>query len=380
MRALRLVSVGILCSLGYPKLAIAQVPDPLQEAEVLAATVDAAERSPEAAADLDRTLDLQLVDAQLSKVNDFLDRNPDHEVALLLRVRLGRVHDMLAYRDALAQAFQKMATKLPEHPPLVPYFEILDRILARNPNSAAGHYWRARLLLDQSNLDAAGASPSKGQPVEPSAEATAAMHHATEAVRCDPENAEYREFLARVLAMSDQIDSAAVTLEHESTAGTRLHLLIRDLIAVGRPPAAESDDLLQNFVMMTGMMGAADSEKPSLTLYPEVRFQAWSTRASLDEVEAYYRERLPGTRFFDASGWEGARGAAYVLSSDQRIPVSDAAEYQSGRFGNREHLQLVILPPSVYGEIVVGALEQGMPVGPRRTESRVGILFINGRY
>ncbi len=367
------------CWIGQPVLAQAQVPQALQSAEALATSIDAAERSPALAAGLDDVLDLPTVAAEVAKVRDYLSTNPDDVFALILSVRLGRVHDLLAFREAVGRAFSEPGADLPEPPSSAGYLQILDGILARDSSVAAAHYWTARVLVEEAlraaEMGAEGAAPDTAQTA---ADHRRILRHAEAAVALAPGNVQYREFFALLLVGTGQADAAVAVLSHPSTAGTLLHLLVQDLQTFGPPPEAEPDAVLGNFVAMTGMMGAADSEEPTLALYLDVRLNAWSTSAPLAEVEAYYRARWPDMRFFAGEGWEGAVTAAFVPTPEGWRAVSDSVEFHNGTHDTGD-VMLILLPPDVVAQMGDAAVMQGAPSEIVPSGPRVGILYMNWR-
>lgn len=365
--------------LAQPVLAEAQVPQELQSAEALAASIDAAERSPAVAAGLDDVLTLPTVAAEVAKVRDFLSRNPDDVFALILSVRLGRVHDLLAFREAVGRAFSEPGASLPEPPSVRGYLEVLDGILARDSSVAAAHYWTARVVVEEA-LRAAemGEEGAAQDTAQTAADHRRILRHAEAAVALAPGNVQYREFFALLLVGTGQLDAAVEVLSHPSTSGTLLDLLVHDLQTFGPPPGAEPDAVLGNFVAMTGMMGAADSEEPTLALYLDVRLNAWSTSAPLSEVEAYYRARWPDVRFFAGEGWEGAVTAAFVPTPEGWRAVSDSVEFQSETHETGD-VMLILLPPDVVAQMGDAAVMQGAPGEMLPSGPRVGILYMNWR-
>ncbi len=369
-RMTQLLLSGIVWTFVSVTAVRAQVPDELRAAEALAARIDAAEHSLALAEELDATLDLATVEAQVAAVGEFLAQQPNHATALLLSVRLGRVRDLLAFRDATMAAFEDPAAAAadPERPSHAGRLAVLEGVLARDPSVAPAHYWMARLLMEEAAI----------AEIDPNLER--ATHHAGEAVALDSDNPMYREFSALLLATDDQFASAAEVLSHPATVGSTLHLLVQDLLALGVPPRGERDVMLDNFAAMTGMMGAANSDDPSLGEYSEVRFRGWGTPDSLTEVEAYYGGRWPGLRFFTVDGGENMRSAALALTPDgDWRAVTDSTELEGDALDDSDTIMLMLLPPEFLSQLAEAAALQGMPDEVRKSGTRVGILFINGR-
>ncbi|HSG48851.1 MAG TPA: hypothetical protein VLA43_13615, partial [Longimicrobiales bacterium] len=187
-----LVVLGILAGRAPP--ALAQVPSELRSAEALAARVEAAEQSPMQAMALDEEVDLATVEAELEEVARFLDSHPDDAAALLLTVRLGRVRDLLAFRDAYMAIFEDPSAGEPMLPSNAPHLEVLDRVLARDSTLAVAHYWKARLIVEEEARQAGALSQLTPVPVLSGEGVARAVTEARSAVAHDPSNARYREF------------------------------------------------------------------------------------------------------------------------------------------------------------------------------------------
>jgi len=279
-------------------------------------------------------------------------------------------------------AFDGQAAGLPEPPSYDRYQEILDRVLARDSTMAAAHYWKARLLLEETMRAAETAAAELGLVPDSAAVGTVAarvLQHAGAAVASDADDVAYREFYAALLVDDGRPEVAADVLSHPSTAGSLLHLLVQDLVTFAPPSGAEPDAALQAFHYMTGMMGAANSEDPWLSAYLEARLQSWSTNASLADVEAHYRARWPDVRFFPVESWDGAVTAVIVPSPNGWHAVSDSSEFESGAEEEGDFVSLLLLPPPVVAEMAENARNQGVPDGIQRSGPRVGILYANWR-
>jgi len=377
-RLVRLASLALVCALGTRTSAHAQVPPELLAADSLARYIEAAELSPELAGLLDETLDLPTVSAALASVRDYLAGHPEDPVALILSVRLGRVHDLLVYRDDVGRAFTEPGAEQPAPPTFARHVEVLDGVLARDSLDAAAHYWLARVLVEEAML-AADLEPEPPDSAQVAATHRRVLHHAEAAVALEPDAVAPREFYAMLLVGDDRLDAAAEVLGHASTAGSLLHLLIEDVRAFAPPDGAEHDVALASFLAMTGMMGVADSEQPELMMYLDARLSAWSAPAALADVEAHYRARWPDALFFPAEGWEGAMSAAFVPAPDGWRAVGDSAQLAEAESADAEVVLLLLLPPETVAELSDVAARQGLPEGMLKSGPRVGILYMNWR-
>jgi len=383
VRSLSLVVVVVASGLLPSVVARAQVPAELQAAESLAVRVETAERSPDLAAGIDEWLDLPTVDAQLAAVSDFLSHNPDDLIALVLSVRLGRLHDLLAFREATMASFSDPQAGMPERPMTERYQEMLDGVLLRDSTLAAAHYWKARLMVEETallaELAAEGVEPTSD--TVPNAPGTAAtLQHAEAAVANDSDNEVYREFYAMLLVLDGKAEAAEAVLDHPATSGTLLHWLIRDLIVFAPPPGAEPDDVLYAYHYLNGMMGAANTEDEWMAEYLDFRLRAWSTLASLSEVQESYRSLWPEARFFTVDGWDGVMSAAFVATPEGWRAISDSGELESDSSDQADIVSLLLLPPDAVADMEEGAARRGMPGLPRNSGPRVGILYTNARH
>lgn len=359
--------------------AAAQVPPELRSAETLAARVEAAEWSPLEAAGLDAELDLATVEAELEKVAAYLESHPRDTGALLLTVRLGRIRDLLAFQEAYMDLFEDPSAGEPRVPSHARHLEVLDGILARDSTVAAAHYWRARLLLEEEARQAGVLTQILPVPATPQEVEARALEHARAAVSYDLGNEVHREFLALLLAVGGDVGGASAVLEHPTTAGGLLHLLVQDLLVFAPPPSAEEDQAMSTFMLMLATMGAADLEAPELALFLELRAQGWSAPVDMAEVQAYYRERWPGLRFFPAGELDGAVAAAFVVEDARWRAVETEEDYETADRASTGHVMLLLLPPSAYDEMRKMSAMQGMPPEAVLPGERVGILFLDTR-
>lgn len=362
-----------------PQASSAQLPAALQSAEALATSVEAAERDPALATMLDAELTLGAVEAELAGVRSYLATSPEDPDALMLTVRLGRVRDLLVFRDAVTAMFTNPEAAPPEPPDMAPLLATLDALLERTPSLATAHYWKARLLVEdaahRAQFDPA-AVPAGGN--DPGTTGTAATE-ARSAVELDPANAVHREFLAGLLLADGDLDGAQEVLSDPSTSGQLMQLLVADLQAFAPPPPAVLDDVLTSFALMVTMMSAGDSEDPVLARYVELRGLGWSSPESTAEVEGYYRERWPDIRFFAADGWEGASAAAFVPADGGWVSVSREEDFRAADQAMDSGVLLLVLPSDTYGQMRDQARSQGLPDILLLPGDRVGVLVINSR-
>jgi len=365
--------------LVVPSAAPAQVPGPLRSAEAMASRIEAAERDPLLAMELDADLSLDAVDAELEAVLAYLSSSPEDPTALLLTVRLGRIRDLLAFRDAVTAMFTDPAATQPETPSLAPHLKVLDQLLERDPRLAAAHYWKARLTMEEVTRQAgwtAEVAPAPGKDAETW---PIVLHHARSAVELAPDSVAHRELFAGILADDDDFDEAVRVLAHPSTAGGLMHLLVEDLLTFAPPPPAGTDEVLGSFALMTAMMGAGDSEDADLARYVELRARGWSTTAPETSLKQHYQDRWPGLRFLSDNDWDGASAAHFAASDSGWRAVRDDAEVEALERGGASGIILIVLPVQAYAEMRAAALAQGMPKDAVPRGDRVGLLLINGR-
>jgi len=362
-----------------PQASAAQLPAALQSAEALAASVEAAERDPALAATLDAELTLGAVEAELASVRAYLVASPEDPDALMLTVRLGRVRDLLAFRDAVTAMFTNPTAAMPSPPDMGPLLATLDAVLERTPTLAAAHYWRARLLLEDAARRAElSPTPVPSDGMDQGARSTA-LTEARSAVELDPSNAVHREFLAGLLVAGGDFDGAREVLSDPSTSGQLMQLLVEDLRVFAPPPPAVLDDVLTSFALMVTMMSAGDTEDPVLARYVELRGVGWSSPASTSDVEKYYLDRWPDMRFFAADGWEGASTAAFVPTEGGWLALSREEDFRAADQAMDSGILLLVLPSDTYRQLRDQARSQGLPDTMLRQGDRVGVLLINSR-
>lgn len=374
-RVLRPVFLALLL---LPFTVAGQVPPELRTADAMAARVEAAERSPALAGDMDLELEPSAVEAELDKVAAYLRAHPEDPFALVLSVRLGRIRDLLALRDAYMAKFEDPEAREPEPPSSDRHLAILEGVLARDSTVAEAHYWTARLLLEDVARRAAMAQMAEPPAALQDVANRRALAHARLAVTFAPGRIDHREFLALLLVLEGNPVEAAELLGHGSTSGKLMHRLALDLVAFAPPKPAVDDEVLRSFSQMTAMMGAGASD-PALAEHLELRAHGWSTVASLEEVTGYYQGRWPGVRFFPAEAWDGSVMAAFLPKNGEWRAVVDEAELEALDEWDAEVLILVVIPPKAYEEMCQGALRQGLPREMLLPGSRVGLMLMNGR-
>ena len=362
-----------------PQASPAQLPAALQSAEALAASVEAAERDPALAVRLDSELTLEAVEVELANIRAYLVASPEDPDALMLTVRLGRVRDLLAFRDAVTAMFTNPTATMPEPPDMAPLLATLDAVLERTPSLASAHYWKARILLEDAARRAeTSPTPVSSNDIDPEARSIA-LREARSAVELAPSNVAHRELLAGLLLADGDLDGAREVLSDPSTAGQLMQLLVEDLQAFAPPPPAVLDHVLTSFALMVTTMSAGDSEDPVLARYVELRGVGWSSPASTAEVEGYYLERWPGMRFFEADGWEGASAAAFIPAEGGWLALSREEDFRAADQAMDSGVLLLVLPSDTYGQMRDQARSQGLPDIMLLPGDRVGVLVINSR-
>ena len=356
-----------------------QVPPALRSAEALAAKVEGVERSSPLAPALDVDVELSAVEAEWTAVQDYLAEHPEDAFALVLSVRLGRIRDLLAFREGYMALFQDPTAGMPEAPTYERHLAVLRGLLSRDSTVAAAHYWTARLLLEALGHRMAMAEGIVPDPEMMETVGREALEHARQAVRFAPSTRDHRAFLALLLVDRDDRAEAARVLGDASTAGGSMHRLVLDLVAFAPPTGAVPDDVLEGFVQMSFAMGAGASGAPGLDEHLELRARAWSIEASMEAVTAQYGSRWPGTRFEPAEGWDGAVMALFAPMDGGWRPVSDPGELADLDRWDAEALTLILLPPDAYAELCAGALRQGLPPEMLLPGDRVGVMLMNGR-
>lgn len=365
------------CCVALPIVARAQVPQQLQAAEVLIARIEAAIDN---AAEFDLVAERPALDSALATIREYLSANPEDAGALILSVRLGRVREVFIVAEKLAaKLVEDPGAGAPEPVSFAAYQRVLDGVLARDSTVAAAHYWKAVLLRDEADLAQVAevfdeAEPPRGPSRAPGV-AAAAEGHLRQAVAHDPGNVGYGESLARLLVERDAFDAADELLSHLTTAGTGLHLLVRDLRAVGAPPAAEIDEALAGVALMTGLAFTANTGEPWRARELLVRLRAWTTSASLAEVQAFYRERWPGLFFGGDEEGLWITGALLWRDGGWRA-VRDSAELALAE--GREVIYVHLIPPGSLDHFVDDGEERG-GAAASSGERRMGVVVVNGR-
>lgn len=376
-RLLAVVVLGTALSL-VAEAAASQVPAELRSAEALAARLEAGQISILAGDELWDDLETATVDAELALVTRYLASHPGDVAALLLTVRLGRVRDLLAFRDAYMRLYEDPSAGEPAIPSLAGHLAVLDTVLARDSTVAAAHYWKARLLLEETARAAGLAAPQDASALSTDLQAEV-LAHARSGVLLDPDNVAHREFLALLLVLDEKLQEASAVLEHPSTARSLIRSLTLDLLTFAPPPPAEHDAVMFNFMLMVATMGAADLGDLDQALFLELRARGWSTPMRLAEVEAHYRAKWPGLRFFQAEAWDGGVAAAFVQEDGGWRPVGDEREFEAADRASGGTVTILLLPPAARDEMSELAVSQGMPRDRILPGERVGILLLNAR-
>jgi hypothetical protein len=367
---------ALLAFLSFAVLpASGQVPPALASADSLAELIDRADRDPELAGKID-DLDLDTVETELAAIAGYLEGRPEDPEALLLQVRLGRVRDLLAFRDAAMAMFMDPSAGIPEPPSHAGRLVTLEEILARAPDFAPAHYWMARLRMEEraraAEMGLEPPDPAEGVPAD-------VLGHARAAVESAPDVAPYREFLAMLHVADGRMEDAAEALDHPATRDGLMAALSDDLLRFRPGPWADPDAMLGNLVMMFTMMGAADGDDATLALYPELRGAAWSSTATIEEVQRHFTDRWPAIVFFPTEVWGGSVSAAFVRDAEAWRAVSERGEYDAVDTGGTESVTILLMPPAEYDDTRSAAAAQGLPRQFQLPGARVGILYLNAR-
>lgn len=352
----------------------AQVPPELKTAHLLALSVEASEWSSGPGPEFD--LPLGVVEAALEQVEKYLARRPQDPSARVLGVRLGRIRDGVVFR---IEAFRTRVDSSPparDAPSHAGYLDVLDDIIARYPSHADARYWRARLTLEEDARPLeSGGPPYSSSRAGPEA-VQRALDLARTSVSLDPWSPAKREFLGYVLALAQQFDEAAAALDHPSTRGSLMDLLVQDLAAFAPPAGAARDRMLAGLGWQTWWMATGGGGNRAVLGLRAVRVGAWSMPGSLDDLRDHYQARWPDARF---PPWEWDVASRFVYSGgdwrvEERRPPGAPEPYRPEAV-----VVVVLMAPESYRQYAALHLAEGLPPELVPPGERVGILYLNLR-
>jgi hypothetical protein len=221
------------------------------------------------------------------QVEAHLKANPDDPSALVLFARVGRfvldrsrgAHCTPAHGCIVDSSFNDSA-----------YHAALDRALQLRPDHAATHFWKALLVED-------GRPVIRDGEFEVDVDTAQLLEHAGHAVKLEPRNVRYREFLATRLTDMGRYDQAVTVIREVDRGKHPLHLILQDFAALPLPPGA---------VLWPGralFMAVGLTERPPR--YAAQTGRAWALAMTKEQLEAFYRRSWPGFRFFERGLGEG---------------------------------------------------------------------------
>jgi hypothetical protein len=242
-------------------------------------------------------------------IDKYLRKNPSDVQALLLSVRVAVIEQILEPVMLSPADDEKMED------PYTDQHALLDRALAIDPESAAAHYWKARLY----GLEVPSVSDA-GMFIMEAVDLPSAIEHAGTAVELAPTDVSYREALALYLVDAERREEAAEVMSMEEAAGTLIATLLADMRTVPVPDRA--------LYSRTDSRWFADMNRGGVENYPQLRVKAFALPATPQDVEAFY-----------AGSWEGFAllrrdpsdrgGVQFLKFMDQGLePVADLEEFQ----------------------------------------------------
>jgi len=220
--------------------------------------------------------------------------HPDDVETLLLAARLGRLQELgvQMLSAPLPEIGRKREAEERQRAHLLELQSLVDRVVKLEPGNAAAHYWNAR-LFGFSNRTVYGAGPEPGV-----WDVDRAILSAKKAVELAPDVVAYREALASVLVIGQKFDEAVAAL----APGHPMSILLQEMAQVPVPKGAVAVRALAR------NMADTEAAKGRLADYPYLRVRAYAVGGSASQVEAFYRDKWPGFRFYKGEGEDDEGG------------------------------------------------------------------------
>jgi hypothetical protein len=223
------------------------------------------------------------VDAAQTQVAEYLASNPDDLGALLLKVRVGRVVNML--RPTVIGSREGGGLQMDTVDHFAPLQDALDHAIALEPDFAEAYFWKARLYSIQR------ARMEGGEPVI-RADWDLAVEPARKAVVLAPEEDRYRVVLGLCLAQQGDMAAALDTLSEVDKGKNVLFRILQDF---GRIPVPESAQPWPRMAEASAEMFAG--APGGLRSFAPQRVRAFVIPVSSDDLEAFYRNQWPDFSF-----------------------------------------------------------------------------------
>ena len=189
--------------------------------------------------------------------------------------------------------------------------DLLDGVLADDPNDAEAHYWKARMY----GFENPGTSEAGRMAFVP-VNLGKAIEHASAAVELSPESVDYRSALALYLVEDMRWDEAKQALDTEEGRGTALYSLLTDGEALVFPEGAvysrEDSDAFGEMQLNRGRI-------PDL---PQLRVSVYVVPMAADEVEAFYSQAWDGLELIKNDPSQPG-GAQYLRFGDGGLTALD---------------------------------------------------------
>lgn len=226
-----------------------------------------------------------------TRVRGYADSHPDDARLLVLAARLGRLRHV-------AQPISFQA----DHPPTLDSLNATfahnlrygERAIALQPANAEAHYWMGRLYAFRTGwqrfmFGAAATDAASLQFFRTSLDS--ALYFGRRSVELGPKDERYREALMQYLLMAGQHDEAVAMARTLAGGRHPVSVLLDDWDRLPAPPAAVFSERQANAI--------AEMQSASGIEYAGMRVRVYVVNQPATQVEAFYRTRWPGLRFFE---------------------------------------------------------------------------------
>jgi len=237
-------------------------------------------------------LRLEKLNEASAALDSYRKLHPDDIDGLLLAARLGRLQEMgvQIFSAPQPEIGRQREAEQSQRAHLLELQSLVDRVLAIAPGNAEAHYVKAR-LFGSTTRTVYGAGPEPGV-----WNVDQAILSAKKAVELAPDVVAYREALASSLIVGQKFDEATAALAGVAGGRHPMSVLLQEMAQVPVPNGA---------IALPGPardMADAEMSKGRLPDYPYLRVRAYALGGTGEQVEAFYRGKWPGFRFFKAPG------------------------------------------------------------------------------
>ena len=252
----------------------------------------------------------------VAQADAHLAANPDDVGAMVLRVRLGRIENILRPTTIGSQEGGGLGWDTVDH--YEPLHAMLDRAVALQPTVAEAFYWMARLHgLERLRIE-------DGEPVLRS-RWDLAVSPAEQAVALAPQEDRYRIVLGMSLAETGDVERAREVLRTAEHGRNVLYLILEDFARIPIPKHAIRHQRMEGAAaeMFAGAPGG-------LSQYGPQRVRVYVVSGTMVELEPFFRAEWPDFRLLPSKEGDSTTFAQFLRPKGDGLVPSKSLDALEG--------------------------------------------------